>query len=286
MDSLLTYASRLYAFDYFGIIIVMSLLECVAPRREPGDALRLRWFGNISIAMLDSFLVRLVFPIVALGWAVHCQARGWGWLNHAVLPAWLTLAITMVAMDAVTYAQHYGLHRVPALWRIHRTHHSDHACDITTAARFHPLEAIFTNAIILGAIAVLGPPPVAVLVSQLLSTAIAFVEHANVRLPLGLDRVLRALIVTPAMHQIHHSDQPEKTNSNYGTTFPWWDRLFGTYRDQASSGDDDIIYGLAEFKERKHLTIHWMLAQPFLPLSIVEPVAEASLSARHAAGKV
>jgi sterol desaturase/sphingolipid hydroxylase (fatty acid hydroxylase superfamily) len=185
----------------------------------------------------------------------------------------------------VTYAQHYVLHHVPALWRIHRTHHSDHACDFTTAARFHPLESIYTTVMIFGAIAVLGPPPVAVLVSQLLSTAVAFLEHANVRLPSWLDRMLRTLIVTPDMHQIHHSDEREKTNSNYGTTFPWWDRLFGTYRGQVAGGDD-ITYGLAGFKERKHLTIHWMLAQPFLPSSAGEPVPEPSVSARQAARKV
>jgi sterol desaturase/sphingolipid hydroxylase (fatty acid hydroxylase superfamily) len=188
-------------------------------------------------------------------------------LNHVALPAWASLAITVVIMDGVTFGQHYVLHHVPVLWRIHRTHHSDHACDFSTAARFHPLESIYSTSIIFGAIALLGPSPVAVLVYQLLSIAVSFLEHANVRLPSWMDRVLRMVVVTPDMHQLHHSDEPCKTNSNYGTTFPWWDRIFGTYLDRASAGSDEITYGLAEFKERKHLKVHWMLAQPFLRTS-------------------
>jgi sterol desaturase/sphingolipid hydroxylase (fatty acid hydroxylase superfamily) len=283
MDTLLTYASRLYAIDYFGIIIVMSLLECVAPRRAPGGTLRLRWFGNISISVLDTLLLRSLFPLVELGWAVSCQARGWGWLNHAALPTWFAFGVTLVVLDAVTYGQHYVLHHVPVLWRIHRTHHSDHECDFTTAARVHPLESIYTTAIIFGTIAVLGAPPIAVLVSQLLSTAVSFIEHANLRLPSWIDRVLRMLVVTPDMHQVHHSDERGKTNSNYGTTFPWWDRLFGTYVDQAAAGRGEIRYGLAEFKDPKHLTLHWMLAQPFLPIAAGEPLLEPPPSARQAA---
>jgi sterol desaturase/sphingolipid hydroxylase (fatty acid hydroxylase superfamily) len=265
MDTFLKHASEVYAFEYFSIIIVVSTLEWVIPRRQPGDTLRLRWAGNIGITIIDTILVRFLFPMLGVGWAAFCSARGWGLFNQFAFPGWLQLVLTLIALDVVNYTQHYLLHWAPLLWRFHRTHHTDHDYDFTTGVRFHPLEAIFTTATLLGTIAALGAAPFAVLVSQLLSIAITFVEHANVRVPSSLDRVLRLFVVTPDMHRIHHSQDFRETESNFGTIFPWWDRLFGTYVDQPAAGHERIAFGLAEFGERKHLTLPWMLALPFLP---------------------
>src|SRR5688572_17244424 len=264
MDAVLKYSSELYAYHYFGIIIVVSLLECVVPRREVGGALPMRWFGNFGVAFLDTFLLRLLFPVVGFGWAVFCSERGWGLFNQVMVPAPLAFVVTVLALDGVTYGQHYLLHRVPLLWRLHRTHHSDHDCDFSTAARFHPLESVYTTMMLMAAIALVGGPPVAVLVSQLLATVAGFVEHGNVRVPAALDKVLRWLVVTPDMHRLHHSANVGETNSNFGTAFPVWDRLFGTYRAQPLAGHESIKFGLAEFTDPKHLRLPWMLAQPFL----------------------
>jgi len=264
MESILRYSSELYAFHYFGIIIVVSLLECVVPRREAGDALQLRWLGNFGLAILDTFLLRLLFPIVGFGWAVLCAERGWGLFNLIIIPGSLAFVLSVLALDAATYGQHYLLHRVPLLWRLHRTHHSDHDCDFSTAARFHPLESVYTTTMLTGAIGLLGAPPAAVLVSQLLSTVVGFVEHGNVRMPQALDSFLRWFVVTPDMHRLHHSADVSETNSNFGTAFPVWDVLFGTYRAQPAAGHECVKFGLAEFADRKHLHLRWMLAQPFL----------------------
>jgi len=265
MEAFLSHASLAYAFSYFGVVIVMALLECVVPRRAPGDTLPLRWFGNVAITILDTLFVRALFPILGLAWAVFCRERGWGLFNSVAWPVPLEFLLTVLGLDLVLYGQHNLLHRVTFLWRIHRTHHSDQDYDLTTGLRFHPLEVTFSTALLMGAILIVGAPPAAVFVSQLLSTAITFIEHANVHLPASVDRVVRFFFVTPDMHRVHHSSAPGESRANLSTTFSWWDRLFGTYVDQPAAGHASVAFGIRGFEDRKHLTLPWMLAQPFLP---------------------
>ena len=264
METLLKNGSQVYAFVYFGAIVVVALLESVLPRRASGDALGLRWFGNFSLTIIGAIMVRALFPLAGVGWAVFCSERGLGLFNRVAWPGWVELTLTIVVIDLSFYVQHYLLHRVPALWRLHRTHHTDQEYDFTTGLRFHPFEMVGAAATMMGVVLALGAPPVAVLVSQLLSVAVAFVEHANVRIPWWMDRALRTVIVTPDMHRIHHSQDIREGQSNFANTFSWWDRLFGTYIDQPAAGHDGIVFGVSDFSERKHLTLPWMLAQPFL----------------------
>jgi len=259
----MTRGSELYATVYFGAIVVVALLEYVQPRREPGATLRQRWFGNFSLTILCAVLVRTVFPVVGVGWAIFCEQRGLGLLNQVDWPWWAELAVTIVAIDLTYYAQHVALHRVPLLWRLHRTHHSDLEYDFTTGVRFHPFEAVYTNAAVMAVTAALGLPPFAIVVSQLMSVCVAFAEHANVRIPRGLDRLLRLVVVTPDMHRIHHSVDAREGDSNFANTFSFWDRLFGTYVDQPSAGHDGIAFGVAEFAEGRHQTLPGLLALPF-----------------------
>jgi sterol desaturase/sphingolipid hydroxylase (fatty acid hydroxylase superfamily) len=263
VERLLTNASEIYAFHYFGIIILVSLLEWVVPRRETGGALRLRWLSNFGITVIDTVFLRVLFPLAGFGWAIYCNERGWGLFNRISVPSWLTFASTLLALDLATFAQHYLLHHVPLFWRIHRTHHSDVDCDFSTAVRFHPLESIYTTTVFTATIAALGLPAAAVFVSQLLSTVISFAEHGNISVPASVERVLRLFIVTPDVHRIHHSADASDTNSNYGTLFSWWDRLFGTYVGEPAAGQDQMTFGLAEFSERRHQTLSGLLAQPF-----------------------
>jgi sterol desaturase/sphingolipid hydroxylase (fatty acid hydroxylase superfamily) len=279
MESLLKSGSQLYAIVYFGAIIVVALLEWAAPRRTPGDSAGLRWFGNFSLTILGAVLVRVLFPIAGVGWAVFCEERGYGVFNQVAWPRWVEFTLTIVGIDAVYYAQHYVLHHVPTLWRLHRTHHSDQEYDFSTGVRFHPFETVWATGALMAAIFALGTPPVAVFLSQLLTVTAGFVEHANIRIPVSLDRVLRLVLVTPDMHRIHHSQDMREGNSNFSNTFSWWDRLFGTYVDQPLAGHDGIAFGVAELSERKHLTLPWMLAQPFLnpkpPSTLVTPSASS-----------
>jgi sterol desaturase/sphingolipid hydroxylase (fatty acid hydroxylase superfamily) len=156
------------------------------------------------------------------------------------------------------------MHRVPLLWRLHRTHHTDHDFDFSTGLRFHPLETILGTAVSFATILVLGAPPGAVFVLQLLSLGVSFIDHANVRVPRSLDRILRPVFVTPDMHRIHHSQDAREGQSNFANLFSWWDRLFATYIHESAAGSAGMTFGVEGFANRKHLTLPWMLAQPFL----------------------
>jgi sterol desaturase/sphingolipid hydroxylase (fatty acid hydroxylase superfamily) len=264
MDSLLKNGAQIYAFVYFGGIIAVALLESVLPRRVPGATLGLRWFGNFSLTIIGAVMVRVLFPLAGVGWAVFCSERRLGLFNQLAWPWLVEFSLTIVVIDLAYYLQHYVLHRVPMLWRMHRTHHTDQEYDFSTGVRFHPFEAVYTTTAVIAVIVALGAPPMAVFVSQLLSIGVAFFEHANVRMPGRLDRALRLLIVTPDMHRIHHSQDIHEGESNFANMFSFWDRLFGTYVDQPAAGHDGIVFGVPGFSERKHLTLPWMLVQPFL----------------------
>ena len=154
---------------------------------------------------------------------------------------------------------------MPLFWRLHRVHHADVDIDVTTGARFHPIEIALSMLIKFAVILVLGPPVVAVLIFEVLLNATSMFNHGNVRLPVRIDRVLRWLVVTPDMHRVHHSIDPRETNSNFGFNVPWWDRLFGTYRAQPRAGHDAMTIGIEQFRERRELWLDRMLLQPFRP---------------------
>jgi len=279
MDTLLNRQADVYGVAYFGVIILLALLESYIPRRDPGDRLRVRWFGNFGIAFIGSIVVKLIFPVAGVALARLCDARGWGLFHVIHTPHWLQVATTILVLDFAGFAQHYVLHRVPVMWRFHRTHHSDHDYDFSTGARFHPVETIFTTAVLLTPVLVLGAPAGAVLLSQLLATVLGFLEHGNLRYGATLDRVLRWFVVTPNMHRIHHSRSGAESRTNYGGAFPWWDRLFGTYLDEPATGQDQMVFGVDGFLERKHLSLHWMLAQPFMSETSAE-VSQESIPAQ------
>jgi sterol desaturase/sphingolipid hydroxylase (fatty acid hydroxylase superfamily) len=179
------------------------------------------------------------------------------------LPFWSVVIASVVIMDFIIYLQHVMVHAVPALWRLHRMHHADLDFDVTTGARFHPIEIILSMLIKFATIVVLGPPVLAVVIFEVVLNATAMFNHGNVRLPLGIDRVLRWLVVTPDMHRVHHSVEDDEANSNFGFNLPWWDRLFGTYRDQPRAGHDGMTIGIHKYRESKQVA--WLPGMLLLP---------------------
>jgi sterol desaturase/sphingolipid hydroxylase (fatty acid hydroxylase superfamily) len=254
-------AIRLGAFA--GILAAMALWELFAPRRPQAIGRATRWPGNLGIVVIDSLLVRLVFPTAAVGVALIAEARGWGLLHAWEVPAWLATVAGVIALDLAIYLQHVLFHAVPVLWRLHRMHHADLEFDVTTGVRFHPIEILLSMGIKLGVVVALGTPAMAVLVFEVLLNAISMFNHGNVRLPARLDRMLRWVVVTPDMHRVHHSVAPRETNSNFGFNLPWWDRLFGTYRAQPAAGHDRMTIGIDQFRDPRDLRLDRMLIQPF-----------------------
>ena len=249
---------------FLGIFALVAAAELIAPRRTPAHPRRARWPGNLGIVVLNSVVVRLLLPFTAVALAARAANTGWGLLNAVALPDWLEILIAVIVLDFVIYLQHVVFHAVPVLWRMHRMHHADLDYDVTTGARFHPIEIVLSAIIKLGAVAALGPAPAAVLVFEILLNGTAMFNHGNVRLPARVDRVLRWLLVTPDMHRVHHSVVPRETNSNFGFNLPWWDRLFGTYRAQPEAGHERMAIGIAQFRDRGDLRLDRMLAQPFV----------------------
>lgn len=247
---------------FLGILLAMAIWEVAAPRRRREIPRLLRWSSNLGVVVIDTLLVRLTFPIVAVGLALLSQERGWGLFNVFDVPFWLAFLVSVLALDLAIYLQHVMFHAVPALWRLHRMHHADLEFDVTTGLRFHPVEILLSMGIKLAVVAALGPPAVAVLVFEVLLNATAMFNHSNIRIPVAVDRLLRLIVVTPDMHRVHHSIHPSETNSNFGFNLPWWDRLLGTYRPQPREGHETMTIGIEQFRTRRDLWLDRMLIQP------------------------
>lgn len=247
---------------FLGILLVMALWEVAAPRRRREIPRLLRWSSNLGVVVVDTLIVRLTFPIVAVGLALSSESNGWGLFNVFDVPAWVAFAVSILALDLAIYLQHVMFHAVPALWRLHRMHHADLEFDVTTGLRFHPVEILLSMGIKLAVVAALGPPAVAVLVFEVVLNATAMFNHSNIRIPESIDRVLRLIVVTPDMHRVHHSIHPSETNSNFGFNLPWWDRLLGTYRPQPREGHESMTIGIEQFRTRRDLWLDRMLIQP------------------------
>ena len=261
MDSLDEAGVRLLAFT--GVLALLVAWELLAPRRPRTLGRPARWPGNLGVVAIDTALVRLLLPVSAVGLALVCEARGWGLLQVAGLPAWVTIILAFLALDLAIYLQHALFHAVPALWRLHRMHHADQDIDVTTGVRFHPVEILLSMGIKFAVIAALGAPAVAVLIFEVLLNATSMFNHSNVAMPTWLDRALRWIVVTPDMHRVHHSVVVRETDSNFGFNLPWWDRLFGTYRDQPESGHQGMTIGIAQFRQPREQRLDRMLTQPF-----------------------
>lgn len=247
---------------FAGVLMLLAGWEAVAPRRAPVIGRRRRWPGNVGIVIVDTLLVRIVFPTAAVGVALLADSRGWGLLNLLPVPEWLAVLVAFVLLDLVIYGQHVLFHANPLLWRLHRMHHSDIEIDVTTGVRFHPLEILLSMVIKLAAVVALGAPAVAVMVFEVLLNATAMFSHSNIRLPTGADRWLRRIVVTPDMHRVHHSIVAAETASNFGFNLPWWDHLFTTYRAQPAAGHEAMTIGLAAFRDPSELRLDRLLLQP------------------------
>lgn len=247
---------------FLGVLAAMALWEIAAPRRRREIPRVIRWTNNMALVVVDTAILRLTFPILAVGLAAMAEERGWGLFNNLDAPIWVSIVVSMLLLDLAIYLQHVMFHAVPGLWRLHRMHHADLDFDVTTGLRFHPVEILISMGIKLAAVAALGPPAVAVLLFEVLLNATALFNHANINLPHPIDRVLRLIVVTPDMHRVHHSVDPIETNSNFGFNLPWWDHLLGTYRAQPAKGHHVMDIGIEQFRTRRDLWLDRMLIQP------------------------
>jgi sterol desaturase/sphingolipid hydroxylase (fatty acid hydroxylase superfamily) len=262
-DILFAYALHIRLAAFGGVFFVMAAWEFIVPRRKLAIGRGWRWPSNLGIVAVNTLLVRILLPTTAVGLALLVEARGFGLFNVFTLPAWVAVAGSVVILDLAIYLQHVLFHAVPALWRLHRMHHSDLEFDVSTGLRFHPIEILLSMLIKFAVVAALGAPALSVLIFEVVLNATSMFNHGNVRIPLGIDRALRWLVVTPDMHRVHHSVLARETNGNFGFNLPWWDRLLGTYRAQPAAGHEAMTIGIEQFRDRRELGLDRMLVQPF-----------------------
>lgn len=271
----LEHTLRLTAF--LAVFALMAAWEALAPLRRANFSRRQRWPHNLALLAIDVLALRLLAPGAAIAVAVAGETQGWGFLQAVDLPAWAELLIAIAVLDLAIYFQHVLFHAVPVLWRLHRVHHADPDFDVTTGTRFHPLEILLSVGIKCIVVGALGAPAVAVLVFEVLLNATAMFNHANARVPAGVERYLRWWVVTPDMHRVHHSIIRSETDSNFGFNLPCWDRLFGTYRAQPKAGHLAMKIGTEGLGWPQELRIARLLTQPFRVAPASDSVSISSL---------
>ncbi|WP_299210931.1 sterol desaturase family protein [uncultured Tateyamaria sp.] len=250
---------------FLGLFALFALTEAVLPRRARSQSRSRRWVTNWGITIANTLFIRVmafVLPVLAVGAAVDAANQGWGLFNALSLPTWIEVVAAILILDFIIWAQHLITHKVPILWRLHRVHHADVDMDVTTAIRFHPIEIGLSMLIKIGAVYLLGPAAVAVILFEIILNGTAMFNHANIRLPLWLDAIVRRLLVTPDMHRVHHSVHRHEHDSNYGFSLSIWDRMFGTYIAQPEAGHDDMQVGL-EWQDDRPSRLGWSLSLPF-----------------------
>lgn len=250
---------------FAGVLLLMAFWEIIAPRRPLQEIKSRRWVTNLGLVFIDTVAVRLLFPILPVALAQVAEVNGWGLFNAFQISLWVRIALSFLLLDFIIYCQHMLFHFTPLLWRLHRVHHTDLDLDVTSGNRFHPFEIIISMLIKMAAVVLLGAPAQAVLALEVVLNGCAMFNHANIRLPAAVDRMLRLVLVTPDMHRVHHSTVVRETNSNFGFNFPWWDRICGTYCAQPEKGHLAMTIGLREFRVAEQLTLHRLLVQPFTP---------------------
>ena len=252
---------RLAAF--FGVFAVLAVWEALAPRRVRRQTRGRRWSINLGLSVLNTLVLRIVFPVAAVGAALLAAEGGFGLFNQLAAPGWLAIVTSIIVLDLAVYGQHRLSHAVPWLWRVHRLHHIDLDVDVTTAGRFHPVEMVLSMLWKMAVVAALGAPAVAVLAFEILLNAAAMFSHAQIKLPAAVDRRLRLLLVTPDMHRVHHSIHRDETDSNYGFLVSIWDRLLGSYRDQPRDGHETMVLGVEGLSSPRARSFVGLLLGPF-----------------------
>jgi sterol desaturase/sphingolipid hydroxylase (fatty acid hydroxylase superfamily) len=265
---------------FFGGLILFGSLESLFELRQAGASRRRRWPVNFALTALN-IVVLSALPVTALVAADWARDGGHGWLNQREHSFAVLLVVGFVARSLASWAIHWAMHNVPLLWRVHRVHHTDTHMDISTTVRMHPVEFLLTAPLIVALVVGLGLPPEVVILYELFDTGMAVFTHANIRLPAGLERALRVIVVTPHLHRIHHSTEMRETNSNYGATFSAWDRLFGTYRQKDSAALAVQPLGLEETQDTRASSFFYLATLPFRPGRIL-PLRKAGGEVREA----
>ncbi len=245
---------------FIGGLCLFFFLGFLFHFRDLREIDRWRWVNNLTLVVLNSVLVKLLFPLTLVAFA---SAYRFGLFYMIGMPVWLNIIFSILLLDLVIYGQHVLFHYNSFLWKLHAVHHSDTSIDTTTALRFHPIEIIISVLVKWLAIILFGIHPVAVLVFEILLNFSAMFNHSNFSLPKGIEVGVSRLVVTPDFHRIHHSIIENETNSNFGFFLSTWDRLFRTAKENSQNDLKEDVIGLRIFRRPEDQRIDSLILQPF-----------------------
>lgn len=265
MESQIVEYEGILRLSFFLVIfLLISGMEVLFPKRKLLKPKLKRWLSNLGLTFFNTILLRFIFPTAAVGVVIWTQQQGWGILQTLGVKGGWNILISVIFLDAIIYMQHLMFHAVPLLWRLHKVHHADPDYDVTTGARFHTIEILLSMLIKMATILLLGPSVAAVILFEVILNGMAMFNHGNYRLPIGLDKVLRCIVVTPDMHRVHHSVISYEANSNFGFNLSIWDRIFGTYKAQPDEGHQNMDIGIyGDLSDQKTINLFGMLLLPF-----------------------
>lgn len=245
------------------VMAAVAALEMLAPRREPQKNTGLRWFNNLALGWLNYWLTNTA-AVYALIWVASlAPTLDIGLLLGKNLHPLLGFLILLASTQLLSYWSHWLFHNVPFLWGFHAVHHSDVDFDFSTSYRHHPFEPLISLLLSTPLVLILGLDPLVAFSYQLYASTATVFSHANIKLPTWLEKSIHWFILTPDFHRVHHSSNPEFTNSNYGTLLPWFDYLFGTAKhwDDAQHVSGEI--GLEYLREPRDSRLDRIILTPF-----------------------
>ena len=264
MNGLEASSEPVLRFSIFAFLLLfLFFMELASPRRKALCSKSKRWITNFGISATNTFMVSVFLPAIGIGAAVLSQHNEWGLFNFIDLSPWISIPLYLLIFDLTFYCQHRLFHSIKPLWKLHRMHHADLDYDLSTGIRFHPLSVIISSLIKLSLILILGPLAIAVLIADIVLNTTSMFNHSNWKLPTKLDAILRLIVVTPDVHRVHHSTDPSEFSCNFGFNFPWWDRIFGTYKAQPNLNHPEMKIGINELQDSKSIEYLHLLAQPF-----------------------
>ena len=224
-----------------------AALALLLQRLAPHGCLTGSWRVNGGLWLVNAVVIGMMCGACAFSVARWAGGEGFGLLRAFAVGPWIGIPAAVVTLDLVSYGWHRANHAVPLLWRLHQVHHSDPSFTASTGVRFHPGELLLSLPVRLAAVAAIGASIEAVLIFEIVFTLANLVEHGDINLHRRVERRLARVWITPALHRRHHAKVAPDRDTNFGTVFSVWDRLFGTFADNDSATVIDTgLPGLAD----------------------------------------
>ncbi len=244
-----------------GALLFFLMFEMIIPYRPNTISKVKRWGINLSLTLFNTIILNIFFSILIVKTITYVTENRLGVLHLVDLPYWMKTLVTILFMDFMLYIWHLLNHEMPLLWRFHRVHHSDLNMDVSSATRFHIGELVISLFIKVSLIFFLGADILGILIFESTLLFAAQFQHSSLKVPEWFEKIFWIFFVPPSMHRIHHSVIIKERDTNYGTIFSIWDRIFGTLL--TCVDQSRIRIGVGAYPKDEKLNIHHLIVMPF-----------------------